>query len=303
MSVSDRPLVGIGWAILAMFSVSLLLALPKWAATDMPTIQITFIRYIAGVSVITPFYVAMAMRNRHRGLPMVQPISRSTLGWHVIRAVFAVTRLTCVFYAVTHMPFANAQAISLTNSVFMMIFAVLLLGETVRPVTIVAAALCFVGAVVAAEPQFEGGDFLSPGALAALAGAAIWGVESMVIKHTAYRDSIPGIIFIVNIIAGLLLAIPGIMVWQPLSNEQWIMLALMGTLAVVTQSANICAFRATQANLIAPFRYSSVIFALAIGWFVFNEWPSSWALFGMALILAGGVMLTRRLATDRGKAV
>lgn len=285
----SRPLVGVAWAVLAVFSASFILALPKASAGGLSPLQITLIRYITGFATVAPLFLATRLRP---AAPDAITPERGTFRLHILRAVLAVTRLTCIFYAVTHMPFANAQAITLTNSVFMIIFAVILLGERVRPATMLAAAVCFVGAVIAAEPALDLRGFLSPGALAALLGAALWGVEAMVIKYTAYRDGTLRILFIVNAAALCLIAIPGIAAWQPLTLTQWALLALIGPLAIFTQAANIQAFRAADANILAPFRYVSVIFGLAIGWFAFGEWPSPLGLLGMTLIFAGGFALT-----------
>ena len=291
-----RPLVGIGWAVLAVLSASFILALPKAAAGGLSPLQITLIRYITGFAAVAPLFAMSRLRSRASGSD--QP-ARGTFRLHVLRAVLAVTRLCCFFYAVTHMPFANAQAITLTNSVFMIIFAVLLLGERVRPATLAAAAVCFIGGIIAAEPRLDLQGFLSPGALAALLGAAIWGVEAMVIKYTAERDGTLRILFVVNAIALCLIAVPGLAVWQPLSSGQWGLLALIGPLAILTQAANIQAFRAADANILAPFRYASVIFGLAIGWFAFGEWPSQLGLLGMGLIFAGGFALTFSMSRSR----
>ena len=47
--------------------------------------------------------------------------------------------------------------------------------------------------------------------------------------------------------------------------------------------------------LLAPFRYVSVVFALAIGWFVFGEWPTLWGLAGITVIIVSGVVLTLKV--------
>jgi len=99
----------------------------------------------------------------------------------------------------------------------------------------------------------------------------------------------------VNATALGLIAVPGLAVWEPLSLTQWALLALIGPLAIMTQAANIQAFRAADANILAPFRYISVVFGLAVGWFVFGEWPSFLGLLGMALIFAGLLMIDGRL--------
>ena len=284
-----HPLAGMAWAVFAVLTASILLALPKWVGGGLSPIQVTLLRYLTGFLTIAPFFLyATAMRREEA--PRAE--AAGTMKLHALRAFLAVIRISCFFYAVTHMPFANAQAITLTNGVFMILFAALLLGERVRPGTIVAAVFCFAGGVIAAEPNLDGGGFLSLGALAALAGAVMWGVEAAVIKYTAVRDNTARIIFSVNLIALLLVAVPGLAVWTPLSLEQWLPLILIGPLAIITQVSNVKAFRLADANFLAPFRYASVVFALAIGWLVFGEWPTMAGGIGIMMILISGVALT-----------
>ena len=285
----DRPLEGICWAVLAVLTASMILALPKWVGGDLPPVQITLLRYLTGFLTIAPFFLFIQIApDRSDDVPA----SRHTLLLHTVRAFLAVVRISLFFYAVTHMPFANAQAITLTNGVFMIIFATLLLHERPRSMTLVAAAFCLAGGIIAAEPDWQAGGFLSYGALAALAGAALWGIEAAIIRYTAVRDNTVRIVFTVNLIALALVALPGLLLWKPMGGAAWLALAFIGPLAIMTQVSNVRAFRVADANLLAPFRYVSVVFALAIGWFVFGEWPSPSGMIGMAVIIVSGVVLT-----------
>lgn len=294
----ERPLTGVAWAICAVFTASFLLALPRLAGGEFSPFQITLLRYFSGFLTILPVFAFS--QSGARGA-LQQPLPRKTFRLHVLRAVLAVARISCFFYAVTHMPFANAQAIILTNGVFMIVFAVLLLGEKVRATTALAAAGCFAGAVIAAEPNWDAGSFLSPGAIAALAGAAFWGIEATVIRYTAVRDGAVRIVFIVNAVALALIALPGLLAWVELTWEQWALLLAIGPLAIMTQLANVLAFRAADANLLAPFRYISVVFALFIGWFAFGELPSLTAAVGMAMILISGVTLALNVGAQSAR--
>lgn len=294
MSVSGadpgyRPLEGIFWAVLAVLTASMLLALPKWVGGELSPYQITLLRYLTGFLTVAPLFLISIPRSSEDD---PQPAMTRNIMLHGLRAVLAVVRISCFFYAVTHMPFANAQAVILTNGVFMIVFATLLLGEPVRLLTVVAGACCFAGALIAAEPDWQAGGFVSYGAVAALAGAAIWGIEAVIIRYTAVRDGAVRIVFTVNLIALVLVLGPGLLVWQPLTLAQWLPLMLIGPLAIMTQLSNVRAFRVADAHLLAPFRYVSVVFALAIGWFVFGEWPTLWGLTGISIIIVSGVVLT-----------
>jgi len=54
------------------------------------------------------------------------------------------------------------------------------------------------------------------------------------------------------------------------------------------------AFRRTAASLLAPFEYFGVLFALAIGWVVFAEWPVQRIFPGLVFIVGAGLMIIYR---------
>lgn len=292
----ERTLAGLLWAMLAVLMASFLLCLPRLAGGDIPTLQVVFFRYLAGTATIAPVYAVRAMMRRRAGTVRTG-VSAATTGLHVVRAAMAVTRIACFVYAVTHMPFANAQAVSLTNGVFMMLFGALILSERVNAATILAAAICLAGAVIAAEPSSDATLYLSSAALAALAGAAIWGLEATVIRYTALRDRADRILTFVNAAALALVALPGLALWQPLSSGQVALLAAMGPIAIATQISNVLAFRSARASVLAPVRYMAIVFALGLGLILFREWPSATALSGMVLVAGGGLLLTMLAAS------
>ena len=60
------------------------------------------------------------------------------------------------------------------------------------------------------------------------------------------------------------------------------------------------AFRRTAASLLAPFQYFGVLSALALGWFVFGEWPVERIFPGVLLIVGAGlVIILRERKTSR----
>ncbi len=284
----EQTLAGLLWAISGVMFATLLLSLPKIVGPGISPFQVVFFRYFFGLAVIAPFFAMGAAGQAN--MPVLAPWRLTRL--HVLRAAMALARISAFVYAITRMPFANAQAVTLTNGVFMMIFAGAILKERVNRVTAAAAVICFSGALIAAEPSSDLAFYLTPGALAALFGAAIWGLESVVIRYTAERDRIERTLFVVNAAASLLVLLPALLVWQPMSLQSAAVLALMGPLAILTQVSNMRAFRAARASLLAPVRYTAVIFALFVGFFGFGEWPSPLALAGIGLVAAGGILLT-----------
>jgi S-adenosylmethionine uptake transporter len=52
--------------------------------------------------------------------------------------------------------------------------------------------------------------------------------------------------------------------------------------------------RVGDLSLVAPFRYTSLIWALLLGLFVFGDWPKALTLVGAAIIAATGIYTLMR---------
>ena len=71
-------------------------------------------------------------------------------------------------------------------------------------------------------------------------------------------------------------------------------LVAIGILGGLGQILLVQAYRFGDASLIAPFEYSTMIWAVLIGWFVFGEWPVSTILIGAAIVIASGIYVILR---------
>lgn len=279
-------LLALGGAGLA----SILLSMPKFAGGDIPAIQITFMRYLTGVATLICYY---GLKGRlFHGAPDELPSSKYWTFLHILRAVMAVTRITCAFSAILLIPIANAQAIILTNGAFMMLFAGLILKEKVPPVAVILGIICLAGGVLAADPDFsDTGSWLSPGAVLAFVAAIIFGLESIIIKYTAERDNNRRILFVVNLAALAMTGVPAYLFWTPLNGVQWLFMLALGPIAILVQTCNIEALRRARASIIVPMRYTMVIFGILIGVLFFAEIPSPQAMIGIAMIALSGAYL------------
>ena len=76
---------------------------------------------------------------------------------------------------------------------------------------------------------------------------------------------------------------------------------LIGGMAQIMVTSS---YRFGTASMLAPFDYSSMIFATLVGWLVFSEVPTRAILIGTTLVIAGGVLIIwreRQLGVDRSK--
>ena len=110
------------WMLGAVTAFAIMDALIKWVGQTLDPFQIAFFRCVFGGLFILPF----ALRNG--------PAALRTRRWggHLARALIGYTAMVLGFYAVTHLPLADATALSFTRPLFMIVLAVLFLGEAVR---------------------------------------------------------------------------------------------------------------------------------------------------------------------------
>ena len=77
------------------------------------------------------------------------------------------------------------------------------------------------------------------------------------------------------------------MSWQDVG-----LLAAVGVLGTVGHFLFILAFNRAPASALTPFTYMQVVWATLVGWIVFQDFPDALTLFGMAVIVGSGLLLT-----------
>ena len=80
---------------------------------------------------------------------------------------------------------------------------------------------------------------------------------------------------------------------------------LAGLLGGLAQIFLTSAYRFADASVVAPFDYASMLFALIIGYVIFDEVPTGAMLLGAALVIVAGILIIlreRHLGIKRGKA-
>lgn len=268
--------------------------LPKLAGSDVPAVQIAFIRYLAGVVCIAPFFLHETAR-RIPEIPLGTKGRRELWLLHSGRAACGLIALVFGAYAVTRIPLANAQAIALTNGVFTVFFAVLFLRERAGWKEITAGAVALTGALIVAGPgSVSSAGWALSGVLAAFAQAIFWGGEVVLLRATAARESISRTLMKVNVLAALMIFVVGVWFWQDISLEVILLITVMGPIAIIGQVCNILAFRLADATSLVPVRYTGIIFATIFGILIFGEWPAATAVLGAIMIVGGAMWLALR---------
>ena len=212
---------------------------------------------------------------------------------HLQRGLIGFCALTTFIYAISFMPLADVTAMSFAKPLFVIILAVLFLGEKVRWRRWAATMVGFVGVLIMIRPGQTGFD---PNVLFAVLGALLVAGAVVTMKILSRSESVLTILTYFGITSTLFALIPALLNWQWPSLAQLGLLLLIGILGVGSQSFLVRAYAAGEATFVAPFDYIRLIYAGGLGYLFFSEIPDIWTLAGALLIVISTLYIARREA-------
>ncbi len=273
---------GIIWVLASAMLFSMMGALAKILGNRIDSFQIAFFRAFFGFLLIVPFVIKAGLR----GLQTRQPVK------HLVRGLIGGTAMMCGFYAVVHLPMADATAISFARALFLVPLAALFLGERFGWRRTLATLAGFAGVIMMTRPE----GTLHLATLIALLSAALVAGVVIIVKQLSRADTPATLIFYSSAIAALMTAIPAVMFWVQPTAAEWLLLIAMALCGTMAQSCFIRGYATANATTLAPFEYTRLLFAVAAGFILFSEIPDAWAMGGAALIVGSSVYIAHREA-------
>ena len=257
-------------------------AVLKWLTSDYPVGQLMFIR---GLFVFLPVML-IAWRAGGFGLIRVNSFRNQSL-----RAGFAFTSGFFFITGISFLPLADALAITFAGPLFVTALAPPMLGEHVGWRRWSAVLVGFAGVVVMLRPGAEAVQWAALFPLgASLAGA----LRDLTTRKMAGRETSVSIMCFstaVIVLAGLCTWPFG---WAPLVLEDLGLMALSGMLVGGAHFLLIERFQWAEAALLAPFKYTNMIWAVLFGFVIWGDLPDVWTTTGAAVVIAGGLYIFRR---------
>ena len=281
-----------GPGILAMvFAVAVFIAsdaLAKYVGAGLPSAQT-----IGVYSLMATFWLGLALLatgawRQWRGLADRHLVLRSILGCIGLYAYLA---------ALFHIPIGVANAIKLSSPLMLAGLAVILLKERVEGRVWAAVAVGFAGVLLVIQPRPGEPDLW------------LWLVLLATLAN-ALRDVMTRIVDIA--VPALVIAITGTVLsgvvgcgwaladgWQPMSATQLVLLCAGSSLQAMGYQLIVLAMRLGDVAIVGAFRYTAILWAVAIGYAVWGEVPDAVAVSGIIVIVASGLYI---LGRERGRA-
>ncbi|HVV61661.1 MAG TPA: DMT family transporter [Pseudolabrys sp.] len=272
-------LAGIGLMLTGIFFFALNDAMGKFLIATVSIGQILVVRSIAGLAMLSPFI-------RRKGWGAFRDAPRPLVQW-LLRPAFATIEVAAFYWALFYMSLADVMTFYLAGPIYVTAMSPLLLGEKVGWRRWLAVLAGFAGVVIALDPS---GAALRPGALVAIAGSFTF---SLSMVSTRLVRGTPDIVLITAqtvaaLLFGLVLA-P--FTWVKLS---WFDGALLVLLGVVATFAHFCINRALKlapASVVVPYQYTTIVWAIVLGYIFFKDVPSYPMLIGAAIIIGAGIYI------------
>lgn len=194
--------------------------------------------------------------------------------------------------ALLHMPIANVTAILQLLPLTVTLGAALFFNETIGWRRLVAIAIGFGGMLLIVRPGTDGFSLWSVYALGAV--ACVTCRDLVTRKMSANVPSLL-VTFMASTIVLLCFGVASLTVdWVPVSNELGLLILGSSVFIVGGYFFSVQVMRQGSIAGIAPFRYSGLVWALFLGWFVFGEWPEALTLLGAAIIVGTGLFTLYR---------
>ncbi|MCU4655177.1 DMT family transporter [Roseibacterium sp. SDUM158016] len=268
-------------------------AFVKLAAQDLPLFQIVFLRGLLTTTMLALLAAAFGQftfRIPHE--------DRSRVAW---RTLFEITAMVAFLMALVNMPIANATALLSALPLVVTVAATVFLGEPLGWRRMSAVLVGFAGVMLIVQPGTEGFNAWS---LSALLAVVIITGRDLVTRR--FSPGLPSMA--VAVITAAAVAVFGGLLSL---TEPWVMpglreagfIALAAVFIIGGYLFSIMVMRVGEVGFTAPFRYTSLVFALVLGLAFFGEWPNALALSGAAIVVATGIytILRERAVAARAR--
>ncbi|HUE77937.1 MAG TPA: DMT family transporter, partial [Longimicrobiales bacterium] len=278
---------GLRYMATGAFFFSVMSLLVKLAGRGVPSQEIVFARSL----IMTVLSFALLRRQG------IAPLGRQR-GLLIVRGLFGFAALSCFYYAIVHLPLADATVIQYTNPVFTALLAAVLLSERLRLREVGLVLVSLAGVVLMARPAFLFGgvserlDMVAAGI--ALLGAVLSAGAYVTVRRLGATEDPLVIVFYFAALSTIgslpLTAMDAVM---PTAAE-WAALAGIGVLTQFGQVLMTKGLRAEAAGRAMAVGYMQIVFAAIWGALFFAEFPDLWGFAGALLIVAGTFGIARR---------
>lgn len=274
-----RILGGIALTSLAYLLFTFHDAVIKLMVTSFSVWQILFFR---SVTILIGCLIARGPRliRETRQSPVLKPM--------FLRSFLIMAAWLCYYTAAKDLQLAELTTIYFAAPVIVTELAIIVLGEKVSAIRWIAVLTGFVGVFIACDPANLG---ISLPVILVLLAAFGWGLSIVLLRKIALKERTTVQMALNNGFFLVTAGIPMLFVWQTPDLTGALMLAAAGIIGGFAQFTLFEGMKRAPASVIAPFEYTSLVWAFLLGYLIWGDVPRDEVFVGASLIFAAGLAI------------
>jgi drug/metabolite transporter (DMT)-like permease len=277
----SRPLKGIFAMIAGMAFLIVSDAISKHLAQSHPLGQVMCLRQAACLLFVVPFVWGV------NGLGVLRP---HNVALQLVRGLVFLISSFFIIWSLSVLPLPTVTSITFIAPILIALLSAPMLGERVNRTLWAATFLGFVGMLIIIRPGSA--DF--HWTLLLPVGAAFFSsVRDVMARILARTDNSLSILFwssFVIVVGASFSALAG---WQPVSAAQWGWYLLAGAVNFCAHFFIIESLRLGRAAVVAPFRYTSLLWSAVLGFMIWGDLPNGWVWIGSAVLIVSGLWIAQ----------
>jgi len=293
---------GIALKLISAVLFAVMSALIRYLGVRYPIGEVVFYR---SAFAIVPIVLIYAWRGE-----LAATVRTERPMGQISRGALSIVGMFCNFGALARLPLIEANAISFTSPLFGVAFAALFLKERVRIYRWSAVIVGFIGVLVVLAPHLSGDELTIAMASAASVAGVVYAIAGSITnagtmiqtRALTQSESTSSIVFYFSLICALAGLVTWPFGWIAPTGGEFLILACIGFLGGTGHMVLTESYRHAAASVVAPFDYTSMIWALILGYAMFGETPTVMIVIGSAIIAGAGLFVIwreRQLALAR----
>ncbi|CAB3810062.1 Pseudopaline exporter CntI [Paraburkholderia ultramafica] len=285
------PLSSIGSILASMFCFAVVDALAKTVALRYPANEVTFFRMLFG---LVPA-VAMCCAGR---LSLTERLANIDLRGQTARALMLLGASGLFFAGLPYVPLGEAVALAYSETLIVILLAPLILRERLTRQAVAAALVGFFGVLLVVRPGGGQSSWLGPTLLLL---SAVFGALSIVqIKRIRSTDDSETTVLFFTMVGTVVTGCTLMVNWRTPSVRALVIMAILGVFATAGQLLMTVAFRQADAGRLAPYNYTSIVWAAVFGYLIWHETMQPLSFLGIALIVGSAIAVAVRRKDTEG---
>ena len=251
----------------------------KAASSELPAIQLVFLRSFVGLIIIIPFILP-------RGISFMKT---SVFHIHIFRGLISISAMTCLYFAIANIGLSEATLLNAASPLFIALLAAPILNERINTRIFLILIIGFIGVLLILKP---GTSMFTFAAIIGLCSGFFIACAKILIRYMARTEPVIRTVFYFSIFSTFYSGIAMFWFWKTPTIFDLSIMILAGVCATGGQTLLTYAFTNNEVSTISPFTYVTVLMATLFGWIGWNEVPDIGSGIGAIFIIGSCLSLT-----------